>query len=55
LKSVVGKRIKALRINCSIEKIFPFQRMQKEFNIKDENIYNMDEMGMHLEQLIQLE
>ena len=53
LKFIVGKRIEASRINCSTEEIFnhwfdAFQDVQKEFNIKDENIYNIDEMGTAL-------
>ena len=53
LKSVVGKRIEASRINCSTEEVFnrwfdAFKEVKDEFKIKDANIYNMDETGSAL-------
>ena len=53
LKSVVGKRIEASRINCSTEEAFnrwfdAFKEVKDEFKIKDANIYNMDETGSAL-------
>ena len=53
LKSVVGARIEASRLNSSSKDVFnrwfdAFKKVKAENNIEVENIYNMDETGTAL-------